>query len=70
MYSNLGTDSKSIVSICNTLNLEQNQTRFVKRKYERFGLLQCRNEKINNDNLRLNRYIGDLLIYSTLIMSI
>ena len=53
MYSNLGTDGESIVSICNALNFEQKQICFVK-KLERFGLLQCRNEKINDDNLRLN----------------
>ena len=48
MYSNLGTDGESIVSICNALNFEQKQICFVK-KLERFGLLQCRNEKINDD---------------------
>lgn len=30
MYSNLGTDGESIVSICNALNFEQKQICFVK----------------------------------------
>lgn len=51
VYSNLGTDGESIVSICNELNLEQNQIRFIKEKLERFGLLQSRNEELNDDNL-------------------
>ena len=33
-YSNLGNDGESIVSICNELNLELNQIRFVKEKLE------------------------------------
>lgn len=40
VYSNLETDGESIVSICNELNLEMNQIRFIKEKLERFGLLQ------------------------------
>lgn len=51
VYSNLGTDGESIVSMCNELNLEQNQIRFIKEKLERFGLLQSRNEELNDDNL-------------------
>ena len=51
VYSNLGTDGESIVSICNELNLEQNQIRFINEKFKRFGLLQSRNEEINDDNL-------------------
>lgn len=51
VYSNLKTDDESIVSICNELNLELNQIRFIKEKLERFGLLQSRNEEMNDDNL-------------------
>lgn len=51
VYSNLKTDGESIVSICNELNLELNQIRFIKEKLEQFGLLQSRNEEINDDNL-------------------
>mgnify|MGYP002769819168 FL=1 len=51
VYSNLETEGENIVSICNELNLEQNQIRFIKEKLERFGLLQSRNEEINDDNL-------------------
>lgn len=40
VYSNLGNDGESIVSICNELNLELNQIQFIKEKLERFGLLQ------------------------------
>lgn len=32
VYSNLETDGESIVSICNELNLEMNQIRFIKEK--------------------------------------
>lgn len=51
VYSNLKTDGESIVSICNELNLELNQIQFIKEKLERFGLLQSRNEELNDDNL-------------------
>lgn len=47
VYSNLGNDGESIVSICKKLNLELNQIRFIKEKLERFGLLQSRNEEMN-----------------------
>lgn len=53
VYSNLKTDGESIVSICNELNLELNQIRFIKEKLERFGLLQSRNEEINENNLEM-----------------
>lgn len=51
VYSNLGNNGESIVSICNELNLEHNQIQFIKEKLERFGLLQSRNEEISDDNL-------------------
>lgn len=51
VYSNLGTEGESIVSICNELDLELNQIQFIKEKLERFGLLQSRNEEMNDDNL-------------------
>lgn len=51
VYSNLETEGESIVSICNELDLELNQIRFIKEKLERFGLLQSRNEEMNYDNL-------------------
>lgn len=51
VYSNLETEGESIVSICNELDLELNQIRFIKQKLERFGLLQSRNEEMNDDNL-------------------
>lgn len=58
VYSNLETDGESIVSICNELNLEMNQIRFIKEKLERFGLLQSRNEEMNDDNLdRIVKYL-------------
>lgn len=58
VYSNLETDGESIVSICNELNLELNQIRFIKEKLERFGLLQSRNEDMNDDNLdRIVKYL-------------
>lgn len=50
VYSNLGTEGESIVSICNELDLELNQIQFIKEKLERFGLLQSRNEEMNDDN--------------------
>lgn len=51
-YSNLEAEGESIVSICNKLNLELDQIRFIKEKLERFGLLQSRNEEMNDDNLK------------------
>lgn len=51
VYSNLGTEGESIVSICNELDLELNQIQFIKEKVERFGLLQSRHEEMNDDNL-------------------
>ncbi|WP_270742468.1 hypothetical protein [Holdemanella biformis] len=51
VYSNLGTEGESIVSICNELDLELNQIQFIKEKLEKFGLLQSRHEEMNDDNL-------------------
>lgn len=35
-----------------------NQIRFIKEKLERFGLLQSRNEEMNDDNLdRIVKYL-------------
>lgn len=51
VYSNLKTDGESIASICNELDLELNQTQFIKEKLEPVGLLQSRNEEMNDDNL-------------------
>ena len=53
VYSNLGTEGESIVSICNELDLELNQVQFIKEKLERLGLLQSRNEEINENNLEM-----------------
>lgn len=53
VYSNLETYGESIVSICNELNLELNQIRFIKEKLEWFDLLQSRNEEMNDDNLEM-----------------
>lgn len=51
VYSNLGNDGESIVSICNELDLELDQIQFIKEKLERFGLLQSRHEEMNENNL-------------------
>ena len=51
VYSNLGTEGESIVSICNELDLELNQIQFIKEKIERFGLLQSRHEEMYENNL-------------------
>ncbi|MBD9053508.1 MAG: hypothetical protein EGR23_07920 [Holdemanella biformis] len=53
VYSNLKTDGESIFFICNELNLELNQIRFIKEKLEWFDLLQSRNEEMNDDNLEM-----------------
>lgn len=39
--------------ICNKLNFELNQIRFIKEKLEWFDLLQSRNEEMNDDNLEM-----------------
>ena len=51
VYSNLGTEGESIVSIFNELDLELNQIQFIKEKIERFGLLQSRHEEMYENNL-------------------
>lgn len=53
VYSNLETEGESIVSICNELDLELNQVQFIKEKLERLGLLQSRNEEMNENNLEM-----------------
>ena len=61
VYSNLGNNGESIVSICNELNLEHNQIQFIKEKLERFGLLQNRNEEISDDNLnKIIKYLENI----------
>lgn len=61
VYSNLGNNGESIVSICNELNLEHNQIQFIKEKLERFGLLQSRNEEISDDNLnKIIKYLENI----------
>lgn len=70
VYSNLGNNGESIVSICNELNLEHNQIQFIKEKLERFGLLQSRNEEINDDNLnKIVKYLEQVKKKSKLINS-
>lgn len=61
VYSNLGNNGESIVSICNELNLEHNQIQFIKEKLEQFGLLQSRNEEISDDNLnKIIKYLENI----------
>lgn len=70
VYSNLGTEGESIVSICNELDLELNQIQFIKEKLERFGLLQSRHEEINDDNLnKIVKYLEQVKKKSKLINS-
>ena len=70
VYSNLGTEGESIVSICNELDLELDQIQFIKEKLERFGLLQSRNEEINDDNLnKIVKYLEQVKKKSKFINS-
>lgn len=52
VYSHLTMDQgENIMDICQDLHIDYEQIRFVKEKLERFGLLQSKNEEINDTNL-------------------
>ena len=50
-YSKLIPGEETITEICRELQITGEQIRFVKEKLERFGLLQSKNEEINDNNL-------------------
>mgnify|MGYP001059352142 CR=1 FL=1 len=51
-YSYLGNDGENILDICKDIHVDFEQMRFIREKLERFGLLQSKNEEINDNNLK------------------
>ena len=50
-YSYLGNDGESILDICEDIQIDFYQMRFIREKLERFGLLQSKNDEISDNNL-------------------
>lgn len=50
-YSYVVNDGESILDICKDIHIDFQQMRFIREKLERFGLLQSKNEEINDNNL-------------------
>lgn len=60
-YSYLGNDGENILDICNDIHIDFEQMRFIREKLERFGLLQSKNEEINDNNLEeIVKYLQSL----------
>ena len=59
--SYLGNDGENILDICNDIHIDFEQMRFIREKLERFGLLQSKNEEINDNNLEeIVKYLQSL----------
>lgn len=50
-YAQIMNEGESILDICKDIQIDFEQMKFIKEKLERFGLLQSKNEQINDDNL-------------------
>lgn len=50
-YSYFVNDGESTLDICKDIHIDFQQMRFIREKLERFGLLQSKNEEINDNNL-------------------
>ena len=60
-YLYLGNDGESILDICKDIHVDFEQMRFIREKLERFGLLQSKNEEINDNNLEeIVKYLQNL----------
>lgn len=60
-YSYLGNDGENILDICKDIHVDFEQMRFIREKLERFGLLQSKNEEINDNNLKeIVKYLQNL----------
>lgn len=60
-YSYLGNDGENILDICKDIHIDFEQMRFIREKLERFGLLQSKNEEINDNNLEeIVKYLQNL----------
>ena len=46
-----GNDGESILDICEDIQIDFYQMRFIREKLERFGLLQSKNDEISDNNL-------------------
>ncbi|MFQ9152569.1 MAG: hypothetical protein ACLR6B_14910 [Blautia sp.] len=60
-YSYFGNDGESLLDICKDIHIDFEQMRFIREKLERFGLLQSKNEEINDNNLEaVVKYLQNL----------
>lgn len=60
-YSYVGNDGESLLDICKDIHIDFDQMRFIREKLERFGLLQSKNEEINDNNLEeVVKYLQNL----------
>ena len=60
-YSYVGNDGESLLDICKDIHIDFEQMRFIREKLERFGLLQSKNEEINDNNLEeVVKYLQNL----------
>lgn len=60
-YSYFGNDGESILDICKDIHIDFEQMGFIREKLERFGLLQSKNEEINDNNLEeIVKYLQNL----------
>lgn len=50
-YAYIGNEGESILDICRDIKIDFEQMKFIREKLERFGLLQSKNEEINDNNL-------------------
>jgi len=50
-FSNIDSSGESILDICKDIQIDFKQMRFIREKLERFGLLQSKNQEINDDNM-------------------
>ncbi len=49
------------MDICKDIHVDFEQMRFIREKLERFGLLQSKNEEINDNNLKeIVKYLQNL----------
>ena len=57
----MGDGGESVQDICENTGIDYTQVRFVKEKLSRYGLLQSRNEEINDKNMEsMVKYMQDV----------
>ena len=61
LYNSYFGEGETISDICQDCNLEYGETKFIRQKLERLGLLVERNEKFEKENLeKISKYLHDL----------